>query len=158
MSATLTVSRTNLSLSDLVLGVDPNTGFTLDPQLSIGSVTWRKTIADRTANVAGRQMIDYTREECIAAGSVTCYGSTETDLQSKIATLITALTQIDATAGFQPFTMTYTHGTATYSWTCTEPADVTPTTGSLDDAEMAVFIQSFRFEIQRDPVALSGPI
>lgn len=159
MAATLTIDRSNLpgSLADLVIGVDPDDGFTLDPSLSIGSITWRKETSE-AANVAGREMVDYTRDTSVVTGSVTCWGTDADDLQDRIAELVEALTQVDPTDGFSKFTMTYTHDAAVYSWKCTEPADITLTNGALDDAEMAQFFQSFSFEIVRNPIPTAGPI
>lgn len=161
MAATLTIDRSNLALADLVVGADAATGYTLDPGLSIGSVTWRKHV-EQEANVAGRQLIDYVRDVSAVSGSITCHGTSEADLQAKLSALITALTQVDATLGFQTFTMTYTHGAAVYQWTCTEPADCTiggeGSSGALNDMEMAQYLQPLGFTIVRDPIPLSGPI
>lgn len=158
MAATLTIARTNLSLSALVLGQDVSTGFTLDPQLSIGDVTWRKRTEEQD-NVAGRYMTDYVRAASEVRGSVTCYGDDEEDLQDRLAEIITALTQVDATLGFQEFNMTYTHGTAVYKWACTEPADLTPgVSGTLEDSEMANLMQPVGFVIVRNPIPIEGPI
>lgn len=161
MSATLTIDRSNLpgSLPDLVIGQDVASGFTLDPALSIGAVTWRKRIADVSDNVAGRQMIDCVRETAEVRGSITCHGDDEDDLQDRLAEIITALTQVDPTAGFQTFTMTYDHGSAAYKWTCTEPGDCTPGISSeLNDQEMAALMQPVGFVIVRNPIPLQGPI
>src|SRR4051812_31765770 len=158
MAATLTISRANLSLADLVVGSDYTTGYTLDPALKLGDIIWRKHV-EESQNVAGRQMIDYVREATEAAGSITVYGSNETDLQTKLGTLITALTQVDVTLGFQSFTMTYAHGAATYQWTCTEMADCTiGASSAIDDMEMANFMQSVAWTVVRDPIPLAGPI
>lgn len=158
MAATLTIDRTNLTLAALVVGTDTTTGYTLDPALKLGDITWRKR-TEESANVAGRQLIDYVRESTEASGSITVYGSTETDLQTKLGALITALTQVDATLGFQSFTMTYAHGAATYQWTCTEPADCTiGTAGAADDMELANFMQAVSWTVVRDPIPLQGPI
>lgn len=156
MSATLTIDRTNLSLTPLVIGPDPSTGYTLDPALTIGSVTWRKQTST-ASNVPGRTLGDYTRDVSAAVGSITCHGSDETDLQNLLGDLIDALTQ--TAGGFAPFTMTYTHGAAVYQWTCTEPADLTFGEGeTLNDAEMATFTQPVAFTVTRDPIPLAGPI
>jgi hypothetical protein len=160
VSATLTIDRTNLGLGDYVIGVDPAAGRTLDPALSIGSVTWRKE-TEVEKNVAGRTMTDYTRAEASVVGSLTLHASDEVDLQTKLAEAIEALCQVDPVDGFRQFPMTYEHGAAIYQWTCTEPADVTPgasSTAVLDDAELAVFVQAVGFTIIRDPIALQGPI
>lgn len=158
MSATLTIDRSNLSLEDLVIGQDVSSGFTLDPQLSIGDVTWRKR-TEEADNVAGRYMGDYAREFSEVRGSITCYGDDEEDLQDRLAEIITALTQGAQTAAFQPFPMTYTHGAAVYQWTCTEPGDCTPgASGTLDDTEMAALMQPVGFVIVRNPIPIQGPI
>lgn len=158
MSATLTIDRSNLSLADLVIGADVTSGFTLDPALKIGDVTWRKRV-EESNNVAGRQMTDYTRDTTEVVGSITCHGDDEEDLQDRLAEIIAALTQVDDTAGFQSFTMTYTHGAAVYRWKCTEPADCVPgASGQIEDAEMAAFMQPVGFTIVRNPIPLDGPI
>lgn len=159
MGATLTIDRTNLSLTDLVIGTDTTTGYTLDPGLKLGDVTWRKH-TEESENVAGRQLIDYVRDSTEVRGSITVHGMSETDLQTKMGALITALTRVDDTLGFQAFPMTYTHGAAVYQWTCTEPGDLTigSSTDQLDDMEMASFLQSVGFVIVRDPIPLAGPI
>lgn len=157
MGATLTIDRTNLSLAALVIGTDTSIGYTLDPSLKLGDVIWRKH-TEESQNVAGRQLIDYVRESTEAVGSITIHGTSETDLQTKLGALITALTQVDATLGFQPFTMTYTHGAATYQWTCTEPADCTLGAATVDDMEMANFLQAVTWTVVRDPIPLAGPI
>lgn len=159
MAATLTIDRTNLSLAALVIGSDTSTGYTLDPSIKLGDVIWRKH-TEQAPNVAGRQLIDYVRDATEAAGSITVHGTSETDLQTKLGALITALTQVDAANGFASFTMTYTHGSAVYQWTCTEPADCIPgtATGTVDDMEMAAFMQSVQWTVVRDPIPLQGPI
>lgn len=163
MAATLTISRANLSLDDLVIGSDDSTGYTLDPDFSMGSVAWRKK-TEQADNVDGRVMTDYARDTMVVTGSIHCHADptteTEVDLQNRIGALIDALTQVDPTLGFQPFTMTYTHGAAVYQWTCTEPADCSPGSdgGVLSDAEMASLTQAIHFAVVRDPIPLAGPI
>lgn len=164
MAATLTIDRSNLGLADLVIGTNDATGFTLDPSFSMGTVSWRKATSE-APNVPGRTMGDYTRDTMVTTGSIKCYGlDTDTDptvgLQSRISEVITALTQVDPTEGFRPFTMTYTHGTAVYKWTCTEPGDCSPGDdgGVLSDMEMADNFQSIHFANVRDPIPLEGPI
>src|SRR4051812_40290154 len=99
MGATLTIDRTNLTLSALVIGTDTSSGYTLDPAVKLGEITWRKH-TEEEQNVAGRQLIDYVRDTTEASGSITVYGTSETDLQTKLGVLVTALTQVDATLGF----------------------------------------------------------
>lgn len=160
MAGTLTVSRANLSLGNLVFGADASTGFVLSPGLSFGTIDWRKTYPPSPANVAGRQMIDCVREASVIEGAVDLYAVSETDLQDKIGEVITALTQVDATAGFQTFTVTFAHGTALYRATVTEPGTVTPgADGVFDDEQMdGYFMQSLGFVLPRDPIPLLGPI
>lgn len=159
MTASLTVDRSNLSLPDLVFGQDLATGFVIAPGLSFGTVTWRKH-TEQSDNIAGRQLIDYVRDASVVSGTALIAGTNETSLQSRISEAITALTQVDATLGFQTFTLTFTHGAAVYSCTATEPGDITPgDDGVFDDMLMeGNFIQPLGFTIVRNPIALSGPI
>lgn len=161
MATSLTIDRSNLpgSLPDLVFDQDYSSGFVLLPGLSFGTVTWRKK-TDQADNVAGRQLIDYTRETSVVSGAVMICGTTATDLQNKIGEAITALTQVDDTAGFAPFGLTFTQGTAVYSCNATEPGDVTPgEDGAFDDTLMEdYFIQPLTFAIVRNPIPTAGPI
>lgn len=161
MTASLTIDRSNLSLGDLVFGQNPSTtGFVLAPGLSFGTVTWRKH-TEEEQNVAGRQLIDYVRDTSIISGTVEIYGSNEADLQSKISEAIAALTQVDATLGFQTFTLTFSHGGTLYRCTATEPGDVSPgDDGVFDDVAMdnGNFMQPLSFTIVRNPIPVLGPI
>lgn len=158
--ATLTIDRSNLSLSDLVFGTDPSTGYVLAPGLSFGTVTWRKATSD-APNVADREMTDYTRDTASISGGVDLYGTSESNLQTKLGVVIAALTQVDATNGFQKFPVTFTHGAAVYSATVTEPGDVTPGDEDgvfPDDTMDGYFILPVRFVLVRNPIALAGPL
>lgn len=158
MAAHLTIDRSNLGRDDLVIGDDPDTGYTLGKEISLGAITWKKTIAAESNNVPGRVMTDFARASTTAAGSIVCHGDDEEDLQSKLRRIIRALTQVK-NGQFHSYTMAYHHGAAVYKWRNTEPADVTPGDAEeLDDEAMTAFIQPVRFTVVRHPIAILGPI
>lgn len=159
MTAELRIGRDNIDplLTALVAGSDPDDGFTLDKEVSFGPLSWRKGFAE-SPNSPGRTMTDYTRDVMTVSASIKCHGGDEVELQDRLAEVLEALWQVTAD-GFQPFNMTYLHGAATYKWKCTEPADVTiGEAGSVDDEEMAHFMQSVGFVIVRNPIPIEGPI
>lgn len=160
MGATLTISRAHLEMDPFgPIGTDVDSGFTLDKEVSLGSITWRKRTFEQD-NVPGRTMRAYTRDTMVARGGIKCHGDDEQDLQDKLAEVIQALTQMPADGSpFQPFNITYDHGDARYKFKCLEPADLTFGGGDdLDDEEMAAVTQSVGFVVVRNPIPILGPI
>lgn len=166
MAGELEIDRTFLSLDPLVISNDETDGVTLDREFSMGTVTWRKATSEQP-NVPGRTMGDFTRDTSTVTGGITCYGSTPTELQTRIGIVIAALVQVDPDLGFPDdgYLMTYRHidgsDTATYQWRCTEPADCTlggSPDGAIADDEMASLIQPVKFQVVRKSIPVQGPI
>ena len=154
MTYSLTISRTSLSLADLVV---PSTGYEMgEGTFGPGGVTWNLGYAG-SRFVDGDALVDARKANSNLAGVlrvVADEGSDPTVLQSREAVLVTALSQFAYTV---TFTQTVGATSVTYSWSC-QPANVSPSGGAFLDYHRNMLIQEFDVTIPRSAVPVSGPI
>ena len=149
MSSTLTIDRTELALSALVV---PTSGsFELGEDFSPGGVRWQRALAS-SRFVDGGALTAVRRDMTQIGGTIRAVGTTPTTLQANESVLLAALAQFSYTVTWQEVGAT----TATYTWTAM-PADVEPRGGFVDYLR-GMFVQEFAVTIPRQPVPVAGSL
>ena len=144
MTSTLSIDRTSLSLSPLVV---PSTGFELgafDP----GGVQWQRAFAE-SRFVNDSALISARRSSTQLTGTIRTLGSSPGSLQTLEAALVAALSQFT-------YAVTWTEtGTANavYTWTCW-PADID--TPGFSAPDRGLWVQEFQVTIPRKSVPAAG--
>jgi hypothetical protein len=155
-SFTLTIDRTSLSLSSLVIGADPADGYVLDPNFGPGRRQWDRVTAESPwvhgrAVTSSRMLVS----EMVGTIYVISLEQSAATLGSRVDALVDTLSQLSYTVTF-----THTEGVTSqaWSWTC-EPADIDPgDNGVFVDYQLAALCQPFTVHIPRSPIPLAGPI
>ena len=148
MTSTLSIDRTSLSLSALVI---PSTGFELGEDFSPGGVQQQRALAE-SRFVDGAALTAVRRQMTQLAGTLRAVGTTPTGLQANEAVLLAALGQFSFMVTWSEVGAT----TATYTWTC-QPADVETKAGFVDYLR-GMFVQEFAVTIPRQPTPVAGSL
>lgn len=146
MTFTMTISREELVLADLVL---PQEWCEFGP-VNFGGLIEQRTTAS-SPFVQGRLLVASTTETPNLRGEIYVLGLDPADLEDRVDTIRAALRQ----RRFQ-LSVTHTDGTSrTDSWLC-ERADFEEGSAGADPAA-SLFYQVLTYSIPRSPLATSGP-
>lgn len=144
MAVTATVTRTELGLAALALQ-DATYGIIQD-SLDLGQVAWRRELAT-SPFAAGALEVGAVQEQGSGSLLVKVTGSSHSDLQSKVSTLVSAFKQAS-------YTLTVNFDATAYAWSC-QRADYSLT---FDVPMRQRYIARVALTFPRSPIASSGPI
>lgn len=145
MTTTLTIDRTSLSLSALVV---PSSGFELGA-FNPGTVTWQRAFAE-SRFVHDGALIAARRQSTQATATLRATGASPSALQANEALLVAALSQFNYTVSWSESGSP----AATYTWNCW-PADITPGDGFQSEFR-DLWVQEFQVTIPRKSVPVAG--
>ena len=110
MNLSLTISRTSLSLADLVIGNDPTTGFWLpEDGLEEPDQTWRLTYMPDHPDVHGKQLLSAVMEHSAIPATIYTKAADVATLGAQKAALSEALGQFSYTVTLNLDGVTYSY-------------------------------------------------
>lgn len=140
------VTRTELSLSALDLVQDGI--YDLVDGTGPGSSSWRREAAT-SPYMHGDAQVSAVLDVMRAPLVMRVYGSTHSQLDSRIADLLNAFSQFE-------YTLTLVIGGVTHQWLCNQADYAVGDGGAIDKFPMMVRQQIVHFEIPRQPIPLAG--
>lgn len=145
MAITLKISRTLLSLADLDL-IAANGYEIISDGLDTGEVQQRQDWA-KSPFVSGGSLMSTIDDVTNATLAVEVFGTSDSDLQTKVTTLVTAFKQI-------VYTLDWNVNGSSYKWNCFKANRKVETNFTMYLGHLTIC--HFTFPRQPDPV--SGPI
>lgn len=116
-----------------------------------GATTWRRETV-QSPFIHGEALIGAVKEQGSMNLKVRVYGTTDSNLASRVATLLAAFEQIE-------YTITFTVNSVAWgTWVC-QPADYAPgaSNDGLDPWGLRAKQQEYSFVIPRNPLQSAGP-